>query len=201
MSANSKNSAKATGLENVQSQRRAMPKNVQTTKNLHSLHMLTRLCSKFKIGFSSMWTENFYIYNLDLEKAEEPEIKLSTFVGSWRKQESSRKTSTSASLNTLKLLTVWITTNCGKFFKRWEYLIYLLRNVLWVKKQQLELNKEQLTGSKLGKKYTEIVICHPAYLTYMQSISCEMPDWMNHKLESRLQGEVSTTSDMQMTTL
>ena len=54
MSANSKNSAKATGLENVQSQRRAMPKNVQTTKNLYSLHMPTRLCSKFKIGFSSM---------------------------------------------------------------------------------------------------------------------------------------------------
>ena len=55
-----------------------------------------------------------------------------------------------------------------------------------VKKQQLELDMEQQTGSKLGKKYVKAVHCHPAYLTYMQSISCEMLDWMNHKLESRL---------------
>ena len=58
---------------------------------------------------------------------------------------------------------------------------------------------EQQTGSKLGKGYVKAVYCHPAYLTYMQSTSCEMPDWMKHKLESRLQGEISKTSDMQMT--
>ena len=64
-----------------------------------SLHILATLCSKsFKLGFSSTWTENFQMYKLNLEKAEEPEIKLPTFIGSWRKQESSRKTSTSASL-------------------------------------------------------------------------------------------------------
>ena len=57
---------------------------------------------------------------------------------------------------------------------------------------------EQLTGSKLGKEYDKAVYCHPAYLTYMQSTSCEMIDWMNQKLESRLPGEISTTSDMQM---
>ena len=57
------------------------------------------------------------------------------------------------------------------------------------------------TGSKLGKEYVKAVYCHPAYLTYMQSTSCEMPDWMKHKLESRLQGEISITSDMQMTPL
>ena len=66
-----------------QSQRKAMPKNIQTTIKLHSFHVLARLCSKsFKLGFSSMWTENLQVYNLGLEKAEEPEIKLLTSVGS-----------------------------------------------------------------------------------------------------------------------
>ena len=68
-----------------------------------------------------------------------------------------------------------------------------------VKKQQLELDLEQQTGSKLGKEYVKVVYCHPAYLTYMQSTSCEMLGWMKHKLESRVQGETSITSDMQMT--
>ena len=64
-----------------------------------------------------------------------------------------------------------------------------------VRKQQLELDMEQQTGSKLGKEYTEAVYCHPAYLTYMQSTSCKMPGWMSSKLESRLLGEIPTTSD------
>ena len=68
-----------------------------------------------------------------------------------------------------------------------------------VKKQQLELDMEKQTGSKLGKEYIKAVYCHPAYLTYMQSTSGEMMDWMKHKLESRLLGEISITSDMQMT--
>ena len=68
-----------------------------------------------------------------------------------------------------------------------------------VKKQQLEPDMEQQTGSKLGKEYIKTVYCHPAYLTYMQSTSCELPGWMMHKLELRLQGEISITSDMQMT--
>ena len=68
-----------------------------------------------------------------------------------------------------------------------------------VKKQHLELGIEQETGSKSGKEYVKAVYCHPAYLTYMQSTSCEMPGWMKHKLESRLLGEISVTSDMQMT--
>ena len=66
------------------------------------------------------------MYKLDLTESEEPEIKLSTFIGSWRKQGNSRKTSTSALLTMLKPVTVWITTNCGKFFKRWEYQSTLL---------------------------------------------------------------------------
>ena len=68
-----------------------------------------------------------------------------------------------------------------------------------VKKQQLEPDMEQQIGSKLGKEYIKAVYCHPAYFTYTQSTSCEMLGWMKHKLESRLQGEISITSDMQMT--
>ena len=68
-----------------------------------------------------------------------------------------------------------------------------------VKKQQLELDMEQQTDSKSGEEYIKAVLCHPPYLTSMQSTSCEMPGWMKHKLESRLQGEISITSDMQMT--
>ena len=69
-----------------------------------------------------------------------------------------------------------------------------------VKKQQLELDMEQQTGSKLGKEYNKAVYCHPVYQTYMQSTSCEMLGWMNHKLESRLPGEILITLDMQITT-
>ena len=68
-----------------------------------------------------------------------------------------------------------------------------------VKKQQLELDMEGQIGSKLGKEYIKSVYCHPACLTYMENTSCEILGWMKHKLESRLPGEISTTSDMQMT--
>ena len=68
-----------------------------------------------------------------------------------------------------------------------------------VKKQQLELDMEQQTGSKLGKEYVKAVYCHPDYLTYRQSTSCKRLGWMKHTLESRLPGEISITSDMQMT--
>ena len=68
-----------------------------------------------------------------------------------------------------------------------------------VKKQQSEPDVGQRTGSKLGKEYVKAVYCHPVYLTYVQSISCEMSGWMKHKLESRLLGEISITSDTQMT--
>ena len=68
-----------------------------------------------------------------------------------------------------------------------------------VKEQELDPDMEQQTGSKLGKEYVKAVYCHPAYLTYMQSTSCKILGWMKHKLESRLPGEISITSDMQMT--
>ena len=84
---------------------------------------------------------------------------------------------------------VWITINCGKFLKislpaSWEICVQ-------VKKQQLELEMEQQTGSKLRKEYVKAVYCHPANLTYKQSMSCKMLAWMKNKLESRLPGEIS----------
>ena len=142
------------------------------------------------------------MFKLDLEKAEEPEIKLPTSVRASKKQESSRKTSTSALLTMAKPLTVWITTNCKKFWKKWEYQTTLPTSweiCMQVKKQQLELTMKQQTGSKSGKENIKTVYCHPAYSTSMQSTSCEMPGWMKHKLESRLLGELSITSDMQVT--
>ena len=69
---------------------------------------------------------------------------------------------------------------------------------MWVKKQQLEPYMKQVTDSKLGKEYGKAVYCYPVYLTYMQSTSCKMPGWMTYKLESRLPGEISATSDLQM---
>ena len=97
---------------------------------------------------------------------------------------------------------VWITTNCGKFIKRWKYHTTLPASweiSLQVKKQPLELDMEQQTVSILGKEYIKAVYCHTAYLTYMQSTSCEMPGWRKHTLESRLPGEISITSETQMT--
>ena len=84
-----------------------------------------------------------------------------------------------------KPLIVWITTNRGKFLKRWEYQSILpasLETCMQGKKQQLELDMEQRTGSKLGKEYIKAVYCHPPYLTYMHSTSCNILNWMKYKL-------------------
>ena len=113
-----------------------------------------------------MWTMNFQMCKLDLEKAEEPEIKLPTSVGSSNKQESSRKASIFALLTISKPLTAWITINCGKFFKRWEYQTTLPASweiCMQAKKQQLELDMEQQTVFKLGKEYVKAIYCHSAY--------------------------------------
>ena len=154
-----------------QSQRKAMPKNVQTTAQLHSSHMLAKKCSKFsKPGFKSTLTMNFHMLKVDLEKTEKPDIKLPTSVGPSKKQESSRKTSTSLLLTMPKPFSVWITINCGKFWKRWEYQTTWPASweiCMQVGRQQLELGMEQQLGSKLGKEYFKAVYCHPAYLTYI----------------------------------
>ena len=79
-----------------------------------------------------------------------------------------------------------------------DHLTCPLRN-LYAGQEETDLDMEPQTGSKLGKEYIKAVYCHPAYLTYMQSTLCEMPGWMKHKLESRFRGEISITSDIQMT--
>ena len=99
----------------------------------------------------------------------------------------------------VKPLTVWITTNYGKFLKRWAYQTTWPASweiCMQVRKQQYKLDMEQQTASKSGKEYVKAVYCHPAYLTYMQSMSFEKQGLMKNKLESRLMGEISVTSDM-----
>ena len=114
------------------------------------------------------------MFKLALEKAEEPEIKLPTSAGSWKTRESSRKISISALLNMTKPLTMGITINCGKFWKRWEYQTTWpasSETYMHVRKQQLELCMEQQTDSKKEKEFVKAVYCYPAYLTYMQNTS------------------------------
>ena len=104
----------------------------------------------------------------------------------------------SALLTMPKPLTVWITTNCGKFWKSCEYQTTWpasWETYMQVRKQQLELDMEQQTDSKLGKEYVKAVYWHSAYLTYMQTTSWEMLGWMKNKLKSRLLGKILTTSD------
>ena len=154
------------GQFSFQSQRKAMPKNAQTTIQFYSSHTLAKESSKFsKPGFSNTWTMNFQMFKLVLENAEEPEIKLPTSTGSSKRQESSRKTSISALLTMPKPLNVWITIN-WKILKELgipDHLTCLLRNLYAGQKATVRPYMEQQTGSKLGKEYIKAVYCHPAY--------------------------------------
>ena len=126
---------------------------------------------------------------------------LPTFAVYLRKQESSRKTSISALMTMPKPSTVWFTINCGKFWKRWEYQTCLLRNLRFPAGQEATLRTGHGTTDwfQIGKGIHQGCILSPAYLTYMQSTSWETLGWKKHKLESRLPGEISITSDMQIT--
>ena len=120
----------------------------------------------YSAKLNSTWTMNFQMFKLVLEKTEGPEIKLSTSFGLLKKQESSRKVSISALLTMPKRLTVWITTNCGKFLKRREYRTTWPASweiCMQVRKQQIELGMEQQTGFKSEKEYVKAAYCHPAY--------------------------------------
>ena len=148
-----------------------------------------------------MWTENFQMFKLDLEKVEEPEIKLPTSAESLKKQENSR-TSTSASLTMPKPLTVWIITN-WKILKEMaipDHLTCLLRN-LYAGQEATDRTAHGTTDwFQIGKGVHQVCILSTCLLliTSMQGTSCEIPGWMSSKLESRLPGEISATSDMQM---
>ena len=146
-------------------------------------------------------TMNFQVFKLDLEKLKEPEIKLLTSTGSLKKQEF-QKNIYFCVIDYAKGF------DCVDHNKLWKILQEMgipdhppasWEICLQVKKQQLETDMEQQTGFKSGKEYVKGVYGHPAYLTYMQSTSWETLGWRKHKLESRLLGEISITSDMQMT--
>ena len=130
---------------------------------------------------------------VDLEKAEDPEIKCQHLLGHRESKGIPEEIFTSASL-TVCVMTNWKILEMGAP----DHLTCLLRNLYAGQEATVRTRHIQWTSSKLGKEYIKAVYCHPAYLIPMQSISREMPGWMNHKLESRLPRETSTTSDMQM---
>ena len=120
-----------------------------------------------------MCTVNFQMFKLVLEKAEEPEIKLPTAAGSWKKQENSRKTSISALLAMPKHLTVWITIN-WKILREMgipDHLTCLLRNLYAGQEATVRTGHGTTDWFQIAKEYVKAVYCHPAYLTYMQSTS------------------------------
>ena len=141
------------------------------------------------------------MFKLGLEKAEQLEIKLATSTGSFKKQESSRKTSTSVLLTMPKPLTVWITTNWGKFLKRWEY------QTTWPAFWEIYAGQEATvrTGHgttdwfQIGKGVHQVCILSPCLFNLYAEYIMWNAGLMKHKLESRLPGETSITSDMQMT--
>ena len=155
MPANLENSAVATGLEKVNFHSNPKERQCKECSN-HGTIALISHASKVMLKILQARLQQYVNHELPdvqlvLEKAEEPEIKLPTSTGSSKKQESSRKTSISALLTMPKPLTVWITINCGKFWKRWEHQTTWpasWETCLQVRKQQLELDMEQQTGSK-----------------------------------------------------
>ena len=143
------------------------------------------------------------MFKLDLEKVEEPETKLPTSTGSLKKQESSPPK------KIYFCFIVYVKAfDCVDNHKLWkilkemgipDHLTCLLRNLYAGQEATVRTRHGTTDWFQLGKEYVKAIYCHPAYLTYMQTTSWETLDWMKHKLESRLPGEISITSDMQVT--
>ena len=141
------------------------------------------------------------MYKLDLEKVEVPEVNFPTFIGSQRKQWGFSKKSPTASLTTLKAFDCVDCNQLWKILKNMgipDHFTCLLRNLYAGQEATVRTRHGTMDWFKIGKEYVKAVYCHSTYLTSMKSTSCEMPGWMNHKLESRLPGEISTTLDIQM---
>ena len=140
---------------------------------------------------------NFLMFKLDLEKAEEPEIKLSHLLDHWKSKRVPEKHLFLLSW-LCQSLWLWDHNKLCNILKEMGYQTAWFASwetYMQVRKQQLELDMEQQTGSKQETEYIKAVYCHPAYLTSMQSTSWETLCWRKHKLESRLLGEISITSD------
>ena len=203
MSANLENSAVATGLEKVSFH--SSPKERQCQK----IFILPYNCTHFPCyeGYaqnpsnqaSEVCELRTYIWTDWVEVVvEEPEIKLLTFIGSWRKQGSSRKAS--ASLTMLNSLTVWNTTN-WKILKEMglpNNLICFLKNLYAGQKKPVRIRYGTTDWFKIEKGVRQDYILSPCLFNLYAECISEMPGWMNHKPESRLLGQISTTSDMQM---
>ena len=145
-----------------------------------------------------MWTENFQMFKLDLEKGRGTRDQIASIRWIIEKAREFQKNIYFYA----KPLNVWITTNCGNFLQRWEYQTTL--SASWeisaqVKKQELEPDLEQQTGSKLGEKYIKVVYCHRAYLNLDEGYIMWNAGLHEAQLESRLLGEIPITSEMQMT--
>ena len=169
--------------------RKVILKNVLTIIQLHSSPLLVRLCLKScMLSFSIMWTKNFQMSKLGVEKAEKLEIKFLTLAGLLRKLGNFRKMSISVSSTTLKTLTVWIMTNCGKLLERWEHqtILPIAWEICMYVGQEATVRSLYRTTDwfKIEKEYSRAVCCHRVCLTYMLSRSWEMPSWMSYKPES-----------------
>jgi len=162
MPADLENSAVATGLEKVRFH--SNPKgNAKECSNYHTVALISHSCKVMlkilQARLQQSWTKNFQIFKLNLEKAEEPD-PMPVPIGSYKKQKNFRKTSTSASLTMLKPLTVWITTNCGKFLKRWEYQTILPTSLFFT----ISLSLLKLRSIKSVMPSNHLVLFHPLLL-------------------------------------
>ena len=160
-----------------------MPKNVQTTALFHSSHTLAKYCSKFsKPVFNIMLTMKFWMFKLDLQMAEEPEFKLPTSIGSSKKQESSRKTSTFAVLTTPKPLTVCITTNWKilHLMAALDHLTCLLRNLYAGQEATVRTGHGTIDWLQIGKGVHQGCILSLCLFNLYAGTSWEMPGWMKH---------------------
>ena len=149
-----------------------------------------------------MRTMNFQMFKLDLEKTEKSEIQLPTSIGSSKNQESSRKTPASALLTMPKPLTVWIVTNCGTFLKEVgipDHLTCLLRNLYAGQVATVRTGYGTIDWFQIGKGIHRGCILSPCLFNLHAEYIMQMPGWRKHKLKSRVRGEISIISDMQMT--
>ena len=206
MPANLENSAVATGLEKVsfsfQYQRKAMPKTVQTYCSVSLISHASKVMLKILQARLQQYVKcELPDIQAGFRKSRGTRDQIANIRWIIEKAREFQKNIYFCFIDYTKAF------DCVDHSKLWKILqemglpdhpTCLLRN-LYAGQEATEPDMEQQTGSKLGKEYVKAVYCHPAYLTYMQSTSCEMLGWMKYKLESRLPGEISIASDMQMT--